>query len=94
MAGREGSDFDPNIDIPREVFDRGGSVEDPVCVGCGKKPEEIPEYFKEMTGTDLEPAAYVAQEEGTFNRHNGHFLCTDCYIREGMPSAPGGWVAP
>jgi len=94
MSDRERSDFDPNIDIPREAFSPIGSAEDPICVGCRKRPEEILEYSKDSTGTDLEPAAYVAQEEGTFNRSNGHFLCTDCYIRQGMPVASGGWIAP
>lgn len=38
--------------------------------------------------------AYVLMEEGTLNPNNGHFLCDDCYIKAGMPSAPGGWVCP
>lgn len=40
--------------------------------------------------------AYVAYNEGTYNPDNGHFLCDECYIAAGMPSAPGlkGWVCP
>jgi hypothetical protein len=71
-----------------------GSIEDPICVGCQKRPEEIPEYSMEATDSGLEPAAYVIAEEGTLNTSNGHFLCTDCYIKAGMPTSPHGWVAP
>jgi hypothetical protein len=42
----------------------------------------------------MTPDDFVREEEGTFNRSNGHFLCTDCYIAAGMPSSPEGWVAP
>lgn len=66
----------------------------PVCVGCGKTPDELPEYSPVLTGADLTPIEYVVQEEGTYNTQNGHFLCTDCYIKSGRPTAPGGWVAP
>lgn len=64
-----------------------------ICVGCHKTPPELAEYSPEMTGSGLDADTYVWQEEGTLNRRNGHFLCTDCYIREGMPTAPGGWKA-
>jgi hypothetical protein len=37
---------------------------------------------------------YVRNEEGTYNQDNGHFLCTDCYIKAGMPSSSLGWVCP
>ena len=36
----------------------------------------------------MTPDAYVRAEEGTYNRENGHFLCTDCYVRASMPSKP------
>jgi hypothetical protein len=68
-----------------------------ICVKCGKHPSQIaeyveaaqeePEYFKDA-------ADFCWREEGTMNRENGHFLCTNCYIDAGMPSSPRGWVAP
>lgn len=73
---------------------------DLLCVGCGKSPSELDEYVaaasEEATGVagGMTPDDYVWQEEGTLNRENGHFLCTSCYIRAGMPSSPRGWVAP
>jgi hypothetical protein len=66
----------------------------PVCNGCGKTPEELEEYSAELTGSTLTPTQYVRVEEGTYNPRNGHFLCTACYIKAGMPSEAGGWVAP
>jgi hypothetical protein len=65
------------------------------CIGCGKTPEELHEYTPAFTGEDISPNEYVWREEGTLNRSNGHFLCTDCYIKQGMPVAPyPGWTAP
>lgn len=37
---------------------------------------------------------WIRQNEGTYNPSNGHFACTDCYIKIGQPSSPQGWVAP
>jgi hypothetical protein len=58
---------------------------EPVCVVCKKVPTEINEYQPEMTGENLDPTTYVIRNEGTYNRENGHFYCTDCYIKAGMP---------
>lgn len=56
------------------------------CVGCGKTPEEIPEYWPENTGEEGVCAEdYVQQNEGTLNSSNGHFYCTSCYISAGTP---------
>jgi len=67
-----------------------------ICTGCKKKPEELTEYSPLMTGEDTPADDFVWSNEGTLNLENGHFLCTDCYIEAGMPSAPapGRWVAP
>lgn len=73
-----------------------------ICTGCNKTPAEIPEYVDEAAQLSLElesqtqwsPDDFVWAEEGTLNRENGHFLCTDCYIKAGMPTGPKGWVAP
>lgn len=71
----------------------------PICTGCNKRPEELEDF------ADWEDEGYESsddmcrQEEGTYNPENGHFLCTPCYIKAGMPAnhytGPGsGWVAP
>ena len=71
------------------------------CIGCGKIPEQLQEYIEmalcESTpDKPLTPTQYVQQEEGTYNRENGHFACTSCYIKMGQPSRPfpDRWVAP
>jgi hypothetical protein len=76
------------------VYESYTAPPQPVCTGCGRFPGQILEYSKAQTGSKLSPADYVRAEEGTYNYANGHFLCTECYIKAGMPSEPGGWVAP
>lgn len=66
----------------------------PKCVGCGKRPAEIDEYVEAAAEAEMSPDDYVCSEEGTFNKRNGHFLCTDCYCLAGMPTTPMGWIAP
>lgn len=67
---------------------------DLICTGCNRRPDEIAEYLDGAADEQMTPAAYVMAEEGTLNTANGHFLCTACYIRAGMPTAPHGWRAP
>lgn len=55
------------------------------CVGCHRAPDKISEYDPEYTGEEMTPLEYVIHNEGTYNRDNGHFWCTSCYIRAGMP---------
>jgi len=66
----------------------------PICIGCKKHPEELDEYAELAADEDLSVDEFVRIFEGTYNRSNGHFLCTDCYIAAGTPSSPEGWVAP
>ena len=66
----------------------------PLCVGCDKRPDELEEYIEHAAIEEMTPDEYVRQEEGTYNPENGHFLCTACYVRAGMPSSPRGWTAP
>ena len=82
------------MDVRREasVF-LTSSPSNPLCIGCGRSPLEIPEYVQNPDD-DPDPIHYVRQNEGTYNRNNGHFACTECYIKLGMPSRPWGWVAP
>lgn len=58
----------------------------PRCIGCGKRPDQLPEYIElaETEGYES-PADAVRGEEGTFNPGNGHFYCTSCYILAGAP---------
>lgn len=69
------------------------SMLDLLCVGCNKKPEEIQEYIDMGKVENMTPSQYVWEEEGTLNKENGHFICTKCYVRIGMPSSSRGWVA-
>lgn len=66
----------------------------PICTGCRKHPDQLSEYVSAAADAGISPDDYVRREEGTYNRENGHFLCTNCYIKAGMPSSPRGWVAP
>lgn len=68
--------------------------ERPVCIGCGKHPEELTEYIEAARVEKVEPHEYVRFFEGTYNPVNGHFACTGCYVAMGAPSTPRGWVAP
>lgn len=65
-----------------------------VCGYCDKTPDQIDEYVEMAAALGTTPNAYVETLEGTFNPLTGHFACTACYIRIGMPSSPQGWVAP
>lgn len=68
----------------------------PICQGCNKPASELEEYIEAAREYETTPDKYVAKEEGTYNRENGHFLCTDCYIKAGMPAykAPNQWICP
>lgn len=74
--------------------------EDPICLGCAQRPHEIDgyilAYMSEMEGhpTKDQVRRWVIHNEGTYNEENGHFMCDACYIINGMPSSPDGWVAP
>lgn len=57
----------------------------PRCVGCGKSPSRLEEYWEPAADESMSPAQYVRRSEGTFNRENGHFWCTRCYIAAGQP---------
>lgn len=66
----------------------------PICIGCNTKAADLPEYIEQGSENDMSADAFVRAEEGTYNRTNGHFLCTACYIAAGSPSSPEGWIAP
>lgn len=68
----------------------------PKCTGCDRYADELEEYIEAATDCGMSPDEYCMAEEGTYNATNGHFLCTDCYIKAGMPAVPhpGQWIAP
>jgi hypothetical protein len=75
------------------------TILNPICIGCQRTPDVIPEYVEQarvesQAGDPITATQWCLEEEGTLNPLNGHFLCTECYIRAGMPVAPGGWKAP
>lgn len=73
----------------------------PCCIDCGKVPAELREYVEAAESAGLTPDEYVAQEEGTYNPDNGHFLCTDDFVIREMRGGGrltgengGRWIAP
>jgi len=75
----------------------GGHYIQPRCPYCNRTPAEIAEYVDPAKDIGLTPDDYVRQNEGTYNEKNGHFACTTCYIKIGMPANPypmKNWVAP
>ena len=71
---------------------------EPYCFRCGRPASSFSEYG-DFTGTEGsiagDRAAYVREQEGTYNRHTNRFACDSCYIAIGMPSqGGGGWQAP
>lgn len=67
---------------------------EPFDPACERRPDQIPEYVEAAKEHEMTPDEYVKREEGTYNPDNGHFLCTTCYVKHGMPSSPRGWVCP
>jgi hypothetical protein len=71
---------------------------DPMCQRFAKDMSEYDFYImedeKSPPPTPEQREDYVRNEEGTYNRENGHFLCDMCYIKAGMPSSPSGWKCP
>ena len=57
------------------------------CNGCKKHPSEIGEYnfLKQDEPENMKWDELMDLNEGTYNKENGHFLCTNCYIKAGMP---------
>lgn len=58
------------------------------CAECGKEPSEIEDCYEMAKVEGMTPDEYVIGLEGTYNKHNGMFLCNTCYIAVGMPSLP------
>lgn len=71
-------------------------AEELICFRCKQRPDQLLEYVIAASDAQTTPAEYVRREEGTFNPANGHFCCTECYIKLGQPVGQRGqrWVAP
>ncbi|MFE0472739.1 hypothetical protein ACFW2V_14090 [Streptomyces sp. NPDC058947] len=76
-------------------------MKDVRCIDCGKTPGEIGEYIDAGRENGMSPESYVEQEEGTYNPENGHFICTEDFIRKELAlgrrpvgSDGGTWTAP
>lgn len=80
-------DLDDLTQLPTQPFDVR-------CQGCQRHPTEISMYVMMAQDEEVTPEEYVIENEGTFNRLNGHFLCDMCYIKAGSPSSSSGWKCP
>lgn len=57
-----------------------------VCRDCNRTPDQIREYQMMVEDGEYRNAdEAVMFNEGTFNPRTGKFLCTECYIKAGMP---------
>lgn len=59
------------------------------CIGCNKEPKDIPEMVDNSAVEGMTPEEFVKECEGTYNKEDGSFYCTDCYIKAGMPTLRG-----
>lgn len=69
----------------------------PICIGCNKHPQDLDDFFDWKDQGYKDADAMCIDQEGTLNPENGHFLCTPCYIKAGMPAnhhPQPNWVAP
>jgi len=75
---------------------QGDDPTKPICVGCARTPEETPVYVDFGGAAQQTATEYVLENEGTLNTTNGHYLCDECYIRNGQPTGDRGrrWVCP
>lgn len=72
---------------------------EPYCFRCGRPASSFSEYgdFIGVVGSIAgNRAAYVRNEEGTWNPATNRFACDGCYTAIGMPatSSGEGWKAP
>lgn len=56
------------------------------CPYCSKKPNEIAEYVEAANELEMTSIDYVKSEEGTYCQFTGCFVCTECYVKIGMPT--------
>jgi len=85
--------------VPALTLEEQDQIADgePYCFRCGRPASSFSEYG-DFIGTDGfiagDRAAYVRNEEGTYNPATNRFCCDGCYIAIGQPTSPSGWKAP
>lgn len=57
----------------------------PICIGCGREPDQIGVYCDFAKVEEITPEEYVIRNEGTYNHETKHFWCDRCYIDNGCP---------
>lgn len=69
---------------------------EPTCGACRRKPSQIAEYIDAAGQEEMSETMYVVHNEGTFNPKTNRFLCTEDYVRAGMPTNDDGtpWQCP
>lgn len=90
-----GVSYEEGVRRHEKITDQENDPDRPICVGCASTPDELAaSYSIHLDGPDDTLTNVIKREEGTYNPRNGHFLCDACYIKNGMPSSPYGWVCP
>jgi hypothetical protein len=57
----------------------------PICIVCNKTADELEEYKFGAEENDMTPEDFLIEQEGSYNPSNGHFYCTDCYVKSNCP---------
>jgi hypothetical protein len=60
-----------------------------ICKVCKRKASEILEYNLEADFYNISPDEFVKNEifgDGTYNKKDNTFICTECYIKLGCPT--------
>ena len=68
-----------------KMFPIPPSDKDIHCPQCKKKAYEINEIQMCAKEEKMSEIEFVKQEEGTYCKYTGLFLCTECYIKLGLP---------
>lgn len=69
-----------------KMFPIPPSDEDIHCPECKKDPTELKEIQFHAEQEEMSEFQFIKEMDGTYCKHTGLFLCTDCYIKLGMPS--------
>lgn len=98
IVERNSAFYGITIEEGRARYDKIQAQDDdpakPICVGCARTPDEIPVYVEMGEVEQATATEFVLENEGTLNLTNGHFLCDQCYIKNGQPSSDRGWKCP
>lgn len=72
--------------LGKKMFPQAPKDEDLICPYCDKHPSQIREYVEFAKANEVTVESYVKHEEGTYCQFTGCFVCTECYIKIGMPN--------